>query len=141
MHRLSLLILTTLTLTSHATTPTPRPPVLHFTIARRGGAFPTENIANLTFLTDELARAEARFNLTRREVRGNKLVRKAKARGVGGREEGKLMGDLGLGGRWYGFRCWLWLAMAGYGWLWLAMAGYGCLGGLERAGRLILGVL
>jgi len=68
-------------------------------------------------------------------------VRKAKARGVGGREEGKLMGDLGLGGRWYGFRCWLWLAMAGYGWLWLAMAGYGCLGGLERAGRLILGVL
>ena len=58
-------------------------------------------------------------------------MRKAKARGVGGREEGKLMGDLGLGGRWYGFRCWLWLAMAGYG----------CLGGLERAGRLILGVL
>lgn len=102
MHFLSLLILilTTLTLASYATTPTPGPPVLHFTIARRGGAFPTETIANLTFLTDELARAEARFNLTRREVRGNKLVRKPKAKGVGGREEGRLMGDLGLDGRW-----------------------------------------
>lgn len=103
MHFLSLsLILTTFTFTSYATALTPEPPVLHFTIARRGGAFPTENIANLTFLTDELARAEARFNLTRREVRGNKLIRKAKERDVGGKEDGNLMGELGLAGRWYG---------------------------------------
>jgi len=100
MRFVSFLILTTFILTSHATTSPPGPPTLHFTIARRGGAFPTEDIANLTFLADELATAEARFNLTRREVRGNKLVRKAKERGVGGKEEGKLMGDLGLAGRW-----------------------------------------
>jgi len=55
----------------------------------------------LTFLAEELEMAEARFNLTRREVRGNKLVRKAKERDVGGKEEGRLMGSLGLDGRWY----------------------------------------
>lgn len=101
MRFLSFLVLATSILTSSATLPPPPgPPTLHFTIARRTGAFPTEAIANLTFLADELATAEARFNLTRREVRGNKLVRKAKGRGVGGKEEGELMGELGLAGRW-----------------------------------------
>ena len=97
MHFLPLLILTTFTftITSSTTTLTPSSQVLHFPIARRTGPFPTQTIANLTFLTDELAKAEARFNLTRREVRGNKLVRKVKER-----EEGKLMGELGVGGRW-----------------------------------------
>ncbi|KAI9879838.1 MAG: hypothetical protein M1830_006861 [Pleopsidium flavum] len=101
MHFLSFLILTTSPLLSHATALSSVPPVLHFTIARRGGAFPTENVANLTFLAEELEKAEARFNLTRREVRGNKLVRKAKERDVGGKEEGSLMGNLGLDGRWF----------------------------------------
>lgn len=88
-------------LVSYVTALSSAPPVLHFTIARRGGAFPTENLANLTFLTEELGKAEARFNLTRREVKGNKLVRKAKERDVGGKEEGRLMGRLGVDGRWY----------------------------------------
>ncbi len=100
MHFLSFLILTSSTLCSHVTSITSEPPVLHFTIARRGGAFPTENTANLTFLAEELGKAEARFNLSRREVRGNKLVRKAKERKAGGKEEGKLMGELGSVGRW-----------------------------------------
>lgn len=75
-------------------------PVLHFTLARRGGAFPTDTVANLTFLKEELEKTEGRFNLTRREVRGNKLVRKAKEKAVGGKGEGGLMGSVGLAGKW-----------------------------------------
>ena len=75
-------------------------PVVHFTLARRGGAFPTDAVANLTFLKEELEKTEGRFNLTRREVRGNKLVRKAREKAVGGKDEGGLMGSVGLDGRW-----------------------------------------
>ncbi|MCJ1479130.1 hypothetical protein MMC13_007814 [Lambiella insularis] len=78
-------------------------PVIHFTIARRGGAFntfvPGSDIANLTYLSDELHRIEEKFNLTRREVKGNKLVRKAKVKGYGG--NGKLMGGVAVQGTWY----------------------------------------
>ncbi|KAI9824456.1 MAG: hypothetical protein M1832_001991 [Thelocarpon impressellum] len=77
------------------------PPVLHFTLERRGGSFPTDQIANMTFLTEELRAAEARFNLTRREMNGNKVVRKAKERAEGGGEYGLLMGDVGRNGSWY----------------------------------------
>ena len=75
-------------------------PVLHFTLARRGGAFPTDAVANLTFLEEELEKTEGRYNLTRREVRGNKLVRRAREKAVGGKDEGSLMGSVGLDGRW-----------------------------------------
>ena len=79
-------------------------PVLHFTISRRGGAFesfaPGGEIANLIYLAEELEKVERSFNLTRREVKGNKLVRKAKAKGIGGNEVGKLMGDVAASGRW-----------------------------------------
>ncbi len=76
-------------------------PVVHFTLARRGGAFPTENVANLTYLAEELASAEARFNQTKREINGNKVVRKPKEKGVGGGDFGLLMGEVGQQGRWY----------------------------------------
>ncbi|MCJ1383636.1 hypothetical protein MMC17_006750 [Xylographa soralifera] len=79
--------------------------VLHLTISRRGGPFesfaPGEEIANLTHLAEELKKVEERFNLTRREVKGNKLVRKAKAKGVGGNEVGVLMGEVAGVGNWY----------------------------------------
>ena len=79
-------------------------PVLHLTISRRGGRFESfasgEEIANLTHLARELQKVEERFNLTRREVKGNKLVRKAKVRGVGGNEIGALMGDVAGAGKW-----------------------------------------
>lgn len=79
-------------------------PVLHFTLARRGGEFTaTENgrdIVNLTYLVEELDRAEARFNLTRREVKGNKLIRKAKLNELRGMDEGALMGSVAGGGIW-----------------------------------------
>lgn len=79
-------------------------PVLHFTLTRRGGKFaPTEfarDFVNMSYLAQELEKTEARFNLTQRQVKSNKLVRKAKNLSVGGREEGVLMGDVAQGGIW-----------------------------------------
>ncbi|KAL9070050.1 MAG: hypothetical protein Q9161_005106 [Pseudevernia consocians] len=80
-------------------------PVLHFTLTRRGGKFaPTEfarDYVNLTYLAQELEKTEARFNRTKREVKGNKLVRKAKSNEVGGRDPSGLMGELAADGIWY----------------------------------------
>ena len=79
-------------------------PVLHFTLTRRGGKFaPTEfarDYVNLTYLAQELEKREDRFNLTKREIKGNKLVRKAKSNGVGGRDANTLMGEVALDGIW-----------------------------------------
>ena len=79
-------------------------PVVHFTLARRGGEFaatePGRDLVNLTYLVEELDRAEARFNLTRREVKGNKLVRKVKINEVREKDEGALMGDVAADGVW-----------------------------------------
>ena len=78
-------------------------PVLHFTLARRGGtvnatAFPRDYVV-LSNLAYELEKAEGRFNLTKREVKGNKLVRKAKVIG-GSAGEGVLMGEVAGEGTW-----------------------------------------
>ena len=78
--------------------------VLHFTLSRRGGAFSTtereHDWVNLTYLVHELERTERRFSLTKREAKGNKLVRKAKADETGGKEAGSLMGDIAANGTW-----------------------------------------
>ena len=78
--------------------------VLHFTLTRRGGKFaPTEfalDYVNLTYLAEELEKTEARFNLTKREVKGNKLIRKAKSNEVDGRGAGVLMGEVAVDGIW-----------------------------------------
>ncbi|KAI9894050.1 MAG: hypothetical protein M1814_004820 [Vezdaea aestivalis] len=77
-------------------------PVLHFPISRRFGPFPTTQSVNLTYLLQELALAESRFNLTRREIKGNKVVRKAKPNGKGGADvEGGLIGCIGRNGSWF----------------------------------------
>lgn len=76
------------------------PAVVHFTIERRGGAFPVDDLANLTFLSDELANVAARFNLTTRVIKGNNVVRKAKAKAIGGAEDDLLMGEVGASGVW-----------------------------------------
>ena len=80
-------------------------PVLHFTISRRNGAFTGTKSevdwVDLDYLVRQLDITECRFNLTRREVKGNKLVRKAKTGGGGGKEGTKLMGDIALDGSWY----------------------------------------
>lgn len=79
-------------------------PVLHFTLSRRGGTFeatrPGNDSIKMEFLLEQLADVEAKFNLTRREVKGNKLVRKAKSQSVGGRDDDGLMGDMALNGSW-----------------------------------------
>ena len=79
-------------------------PVSHFTLARRGGPFASTEFSrdyvNLTHLIEEQDKAESRFSLTKREVRGNKLVRKAKATAVGGGDEGLLMGEVAADGIW-----------------------------------------
>ncbi|KAL9125094.1 MAG: hypothetical protein Q9217_005648 [Psora testacea] len=80
-------------------------PVSHFTLARRGGPFASTEFSrdnvNLTYLVGEQTKAENRFCLTKREVKGNKLVRKAKLSAVGGRHEGILMGEVAAAGIWY----------------------------------------
>ncbi|KAL8963231.1 MAG: hypothetical protein Q9193_000482 [Seirophora villosa] len=79
--------------------------VIHFTLRRRGGTFeatrPGNDSVGMDFLLEQLADVEATFNLTRREVRGNKLVRKAKSQSVGGRDDDGLMGEMALNGSWY----------------------------------------
>lgn len=83
-------------------------PVAHFTLFRRGGGFSSiqfpQDVVNLTHLARELSQAEGRFNLTKRVVKGNKLVRKAKNHAVGGREDGGLMGGVATSGIWLGNR-------------------------------------
>ncbi|KAI4192927.1 MAG: hypothetical protein LQ346_004081 [Caloplaca aetnensis] len=80
-------------------------PVVHFTLARRGGTFeatrPGNDSVEMDFLVEQLKKVEAKFNLTRREVKGNKLVRKAKSRAVGGGDENELMGELAANGSWF----------------------------------------
>ncbi|KAL8825401.1 MAG: hypothetical protein Q9191_004441 [Dirinaria sp. TL-2023a] len=76
--------------------------VLHFTLSRRGGAFsttqPEHDWVNLTYMVQQLERTECRYSLTKREAKGNKLVRKAKADETGGKEPGSLMGDIAANG-------------------------------------------
>lgn len=80
-------------------------PVLHFTLARRGGVFAANewlrDYVNMTYLADELAKTEGRYNLTRRVIKGNKLVRKAKIDGVNGQDKTTLMGNLADDGLWF----------------------------------------
>ncbi|TKA67258.1 hypothetical protein B0A49_10347 [Cryomyces minteri] len=98
----TLVLISTYALALRPPEPPSRPAKIHFTISRRGGPFPTSDVANLTYLSEQLAAAEARFDLTRREIRGNKVVRVAKPRGGGGlRENGVLLGEVGRDGNWF----------------------------------------
>ncbi|KAG8526513.1 uncharacterized protein KY384_008713 [Bacidia gigantensis] len=80
-------------------------PVLHFTLNRRGGPFSPTNsssdIVDLSYLQKELEKVKSRFSLTKREVKGNRLVRKAKTNAAGGREDGALMGQVAENGTWH----------------------------------------
>ena len=79
-------------------------PVLHLPVARRGGTFsavlwPHDHV-NLTLLALELQKVENRFNATRREVKGNKLVRKPRTGSHNGNDKGVLMGEIAADGFW-----------------------------------------
>jgi len=79
----------------------PAPPAaLHYTLERRGGAFAPNWTANLTYLSEQLKIAEQRFNFTRREVKGNKIVRVPKEKAIGGGDVTKLLGEYGRPGNW-----------------------------------------
>lgn len=77
------------------------PSAVHYIIQRRGGQFAPQRLANLTFLTEQLELAESRFNLTRRAVKGNKIVRVPKENDAGGVEPDRLLGEMGRQGNWY----------------------------------------
>jgi hypothetical protein len=86
-----------------------------FTIERRGGPHEVRAVADFGRLQRELAGVAARFSLTKREIRGNKVVRVAKeaeelsgGRGGGGGGGGggvsggeALMGQVGRMGQWF----------------------------------------
>ena len=80
-------------------------PVIHFAITRRDGAFTGtvvgEDWVDLEYLVKQVEIAECRFNLTKRVVKGNKLVRKAGTDGAGGKDGMGLMGDIASRGAWY----------------------------------------
>lgn len=54
----------------------------------------------MTYLAQELEKTEGRYNLTQREVKGNKLIRKAKSSGSGGRDLTKQVATEGI---WYDY--------------------------------------
>jgi hypothetical protein len=75
-------------------------PPIHYTISRRGGSFPAPDISNLTYLLEQLQVVEQRFNATRRDFIGNKVVRKPK-RLHGTQASTILLGDVGREGNWF----------------------------------------
>ncbi|KAK3080058.1 hypothetical protein LTS18_003229 [Coniosporium uncinatum] len=76
------------------------PSGIHFTLSRRGGAFDPGEIANMTFLTEQLAISEERFSATKREIRGNKVVRVASGDGRPAGHYDRLLGEVGRSGSW-----------------------------------------
>jgi hypothetical protein len=75
-------------------------PVAHLALSRRGGAAAHQSPANLTHLAQILQDVERRYTRVKREVKGNKLVRKWKARSTGTAADGQLLGEPGQDGRW-----------------------------------------
>jgi len=76
------------------------PSGIHFTLLRRGGAFDPGEIANMTFLAEQLAIAEERFSATKREIRGNKVVRVARGDVRPAGHYDRLLGEVGRSGSW-----------------------------------------
>jgi hypothetical protein len=75
-------------------------PPIHYTISRRGGSFPAPDIANLTYLLEQLQVVEQRYNATTRDFIGNKVVRRPK-RLHGTQASSILLGDVGREGNWF----------------------------------------
>jgi len=75
-------------------------PPIHYTISRRGGSFAAPDIANLTYLLEQLEAVELRYNATRRDFIGNKVVRKPK-RQHGTQASSILLGEVGREGNWF----------------------------------------
>jgi hypothetical protein len=74
--------------------------VAHLTIHRRGGAVARREPANLTHLAKLLQDVEKRYSRVKREVKGNKLVRRWRARNTGTTEDEHLLDEPGQEGSW-----------------------------------------
>ena len=72
----------------------------HLTIHRRGGAVARHEPANLTRLVQLLNVVERRYSRAKREVKGNKLIRRWKARSTGTTNDEQLLGEPGQDGSW-----------------------------------------
>lgn len=72
----------------------------HLEIYRRGGALARHESANLTHLVDLLRDVERRYARVKREVKGNKLVRRWKGRSVGTTNDEQLLNEPGQEGSW-----------------------------------------
>lgn len=87
--------------------PTPstivHPSALHLPITRRGGRFSNTDVANLTYLLEELTSIESRYSATRRVIKGNRVVRKPKPVKIGADGDGGegLLGSIGKPGGWF----------------------------------------
>jgi hypothetical protein len=75
-------------------------PVAHLTINRRGGALAQHQPANLTRLVKLLHDVEGRYSRAKREVKGNKLVRKWRAKSTGATDDEQLLKEPGQEGSW-----------------------------------------
>jgi hypothetical protein len=94
---LHLLLLHFVTLAIHATKSLPP---IRYPISRRGGSFPAPDIANLTHLLQQLQDVEKRFDATRCDFNGNKVVRKPK-RLHGTQASTILLGEAAREGNWF----------------------------------------
>ena len=74
--------------------------VAHLPISRRGGPLAGREPANLTSLKQILHDVETRYLNAKREVRGNKLVRKWRSRSSGTTEDLGLLSTPGHEGSW-----------------------------------------
>lgn len=74
--------------------------VAHLTLGRRGGALARHMPADLKRLEKLVHDVERRYALTIREVKGNKLVRRWRARTTGTTNDNQLLEEPGQDGRW-----------------------------------------
>jgi hypothetical protein len=74
--------------------------VAHLPLSRRGGAVAQNEHANLTHLVQLLSGGERRYVRAKREVKGNKLVRKWRTRKTGTTNDEQLLREPGHDGSW-----------------------------------------
>lgn len=75
-------------------------PVAHLTLSRRGGALARHEPANLTHFEKLVRDVERRYARAIREVKGNRLVRRWRAKSTGTTNDEQLLREPGQEGRW-----------------------------------------
>lgn len=75
--------------------------VAHFTLDRRGGHFARHENVNLDTIAELIRQTEERYTRARREVKGNKLVRRWRSSKSGTAEDHDLLSEPGRPGHWW----------------------------------------